>query len=436
MALGGGTFVTQNKILPGSYINFVSAAAANPMLSGRGIATMPLPLSWGPLGEVFEVTAEDMQKRSMKIFGYDYTHEKMKGLRDLFRNANTLYVYRLGAGKGTAAKSTHAEALYPGVRGNDIKIVITKNVDEQTHWDVTTYLGTIAVDEQKNVEDVSGLKPNDYVKFTEEALAEATETLAGGADPDVDGEDYQAYLDKIENYTYNGMGIIAKDKQTKELCAAFCKRLRDERGVKFQMVVQDCAADYLGVVNVKNKTVTDDNFDETGLVYWVAGLVAGTAVNKSAQNRVYDGDFAVEADFTQAQLEAAISAGEFALHRVGRELRVLADINSMVTVSDTQGDVFKDNQTVRVIDQIANDIAVLFNTKYLGAVPNDNAGRMSLWADIVKHHEQLEDIRAITDFDENSVKVYRGNTPKAVAVDDVINVVNAMDKLYMTVTVE
>ena len=40
MALGGGTFVTQNKTLPGAYINFVSAAASA-TLSDRGIATMP-----------------------------------------------------------------------------------------------------------------------------------------------------------------------------------------------------------------------------------------------------------------------------------------------------------------------------------------------------------------------------------------------------------
>lgn len=33
MALGGGTFVLQNKELPGAYINFVSAASANPALA-------------------------------------------------------------------------------------------------------------------------------------------------------------------------------------------------------------------------------------------------------------------------------------------------------------------------------------------------------------------------------------------------------------------
>lgn len=114
---------------------------------------------------------------------------------------------------------------------------------------------------------------------------------------------------------------------------------------------------------------------------------------------------------------------------------MLEDINSLVTVSDNKGEIFKDNQTIRVIDQIANDIAVLFNTKYLGVVPNDAAGRISLWSDIVKHHEQLQDIRAIEEFSDEDVTVMQGNSKKSVVVNDAVTVVNAMAKLYMTVTV-
>ena len=91
MALGGGSFVTQNKDLPGAYINFISAAGASAPLSDRGICTMPLELDWGIDEEVFEVTSEDFKKNSLKIFGYNYTDDKLKGLRDLFINAKTLY---------------------------------------------------------------------------------------------------------------------------------------------------------------------------------------------------------------------------------------------------------------------------------------------------------------------------------------------------------
>lgn len=40
MALGGGTFLTQNKVLPGAYINFISTAKASATLSERGYGAM------------------------------------------------------------------------------------------------------------------------------------------------------------------------------------------------------------------------------------------------------------------------------------------------------------------------------------------------------------------------------------------------------------
>lgn len=434
MALGGGTFVTQNKTLPGAYINFVSAAAASAALSDRGIATMPLELDWGKEGEVFEVTNGDFQKNSMEIFGYEYTNDKLKGLRDLFLGARTLYAYRLNGG-GTKASNTYAEALYGGTRGNDLKIVIQKNADNDELFDVTTILGTSEVDVQ-TVAAASNLVPNKYVKFkTEAELAVTASTpLTGGTNKTVDGAAYQAYLDKIEAYTYNTMGAVVTDDTTKNLFVSFVKRLRDEMGIKFQLVLHNKAADYYGVINVKN-SVTDSTFGAAALVYWVTGAEAGCEVNRSCQNKVYDGEFDVNVDYTQNELIAAIGAGEFVLHKVGTDIRVLSDINSMTTTSDTQGDIFKDNQTIRVMDQIANDIAVLFSTKYLGVVPNDAAGRISLWSDIVKHHQQLNDIRAIEDFADSDVVVEQGDTKKSVVVTDAVTVVNAMDKLYMTVTV-
>lgn len=83
MALGGGTFASQNKILAGTYINFVSASKATATVGDRGYAAMALELDWGPEGTIIEVTNGDFQKNSMTLFGYDYADEKMKGLRDL-----------------------------------------------------------------------------------------------------------------------------------------------------------------------------------------------------------------------------------------------------------------------------------------------------------------------------------------------------------------
>ena len=360
MALGGGTFTSQNKELPGAYINFVSAASASAALSDRGIATMPLELDWGVEGEVFEVTNEDFQKNSLKLFGYAFDSPKMLGLNDLFMGAKTLYAYRLNGG-GDKATNTYATAKYCGVRGNDLKIVIQKNADDASKYDVTTYFGTVKVDTQ-TVAKAADLVANDYVTFKAADLAVTAGTpLTGGTNGTVDGTAHQAYLDKIESYTYNTMGVVVTDDITKKLYVAFNKRLRDELGIKFQLVIYNLSADYMGVISVKNR-VTDAGWSEAALVYWVTGAESGCAVNKSCQNKKYDGGFTVDTNYTQNELKAAIKAGEFTFHKVNGVVRVLEDINSMVTTSDTCGDVFKDNQTIRVIDQLGNDDAVLFNT--------------------------------------------------------------------------
>ena len=434
MALGGGTFTVQNKVLPGAYINFVSAASASAALSDRGIATMPLELDWGVEGEIFEVTNEDFQKNSMKIFGYAFDDPKMKGISDLFLGAKTLYAYRLNGG-GEKASNDFATALYGGKRGNDLKIVIQANADQPEKFDVLTYLGTTKVDAQ-SVTEAKELAANDYVTFKANATLEETAgtPLSGGTNGTVDGTAHQAYLENIESYTYNTMGVVVTDETTKKLYVSFNKRLRNEMGIKFQLVLYKLAADDIGVISVKNK-VTDAGWSEAALVYWVTGAESGCAVNKSCQNKIYDGAFTVDANFTQNQLIQAIKDGEFVLHRVNSSIRVLEDINTMVMVTDTQGEIFKDNQTIRVIDQIGNDIAVLFSTKYLGVVPNDAAGRISLWSDIVAHHRELEKIRAIEDFSDEDVTVEEGDSKKSVVISDLVTVVNSMGKLYMTVTV-
>ena len=432
MALGGGTFITQNKVLPGAYINFVSLAVASATLADRGFATIALEMDWGAENTVVEITNGDFQKHSQQIFGYHYSHEKLKGVRELFANISTLYLYRLNGG-GVKASNNFAIAKYAGVRGNDLKIIVQKNIDNENKYDVKTALDNIVVDTQ-TVAVASELVANEYVNWQADLVLEETAgvALSNGSNAEVQAEAHQAYLDAIESYGFNTIGCVSTDETIKSLYVNFTKRMREEVGSKFQCVVYNFAADYEGVINVKNK-VEGDN--EAALVYWVTGITAGCPVNKSNLNKRYDGEFVVDVKYTQSVLISALEAGEFVLHAVNADIRVLDDINSFVTVSDTKGDVFKDNQTIRVVDQIANDIAVLFNTKYLGVVPNDEAGRISLWADVVKHHEQLQDIRAIENFIDEDVVVMQGDTKKSVVVMDAVQVVNAMAKLYMTVTV-
>lgn len=440
MALGGGVWFSQNKKLPGAYINFVARARATAALLDRGVVAIGMALDWGVDGEVMELTSGDFIKDSLKLFGYEYTDDKLKGLRDLFKYARIAYVYKLNSNTATGkATNTYATAKYAGTRGNSLKIRISANADDDTKYNVETLLDNTVVDMQI-VAASTGLVANDYVTWkTFTIAATAATALTGGTDATVTAAMHQTFLGKIESYSVNAVGVVNDEanggiSNLNSLYAAWCKRMRDELGIKLQVVVYNYAADYEGVVNVKNP-VTDTGVSAASLVYWVTGLIAGTATNASALNLIYNGEYTVSANYTQAQLEAAIAAGQFALHKVEGDLRVLADINSLVTTTLEKSDDFKKNQTIRVIDEIALNIAHIFNTKYIGRIPNDADGRVALWADIVAHHRELERVRAIENFDEDEVIVEQGIEKGNVLVNDAISVVNAMEKLYMTCVV-
>lgn len=435
MALGGGTFVTQNKILPGAYINFISAKRATSSLSDRGIVAMPLELDWGIDEEAFQVTSDDFEKYSVKYFGYDYTHEKLKGLRDLFKNIRLGYFYKLN--KGVKASCTIATAKYSGIRGNDLKVTVTTNIDDNAKFDVVILLDNKKVDTQI-AKVITDLQDNDYITWKKDATLEASAGLVftGGTNGEaVTGAEYQAFLDKIESYSFNALGCLATTTEIKSLFVEFTKRMRDKVGAKFQTVLyKKSDADYEGVVSIENK-IKDKDLVESSLIYWATGAIAGCDINKSNTNKKYDGEFDVDVNYTQIQLEEALKTGKFIFHKVGDEVHVLEDINTFVSFTDDKNDDFSSNQSVRVLDQIANDIATLFNEKYLGKVPNDKAGRIIFWNDVVKHHKELENIRAIEDFKTDDVSVELGNDKKTVIVSDAIKVINAMSKLYMTVSV-
>ncbi|MCL2843595.1 MAG: phage tail sheath family protein [Oscillospiraceae bacterium] len=428
MAMGGGTFLSQNKVLPGTYINFVSASAATVSLSDRGYVAMALPLPWGPFGEMMTVTGEDLIRRSRRLFGREYTHPDLLPLRELFAGAQVAYLFRLGA-EGLRAACSLGTARYPGMLGNEITLIVTQT---GAGFGVETLVDGVEVDYQ-TVADMDELQDNGFVVFDrgETLVPTAGMTMIGGTDGVPTVDEYSRFLDASEGVTFHTMGCLTTDDVVKELFFRHTKRMREEVGVKFQCVLYRYeGADYEGVISVENEA----EGTESGLVCWVSGMSAGCAVNRSLTNRQYTGELTVDTAYTKRELEQKRKAGKFLFHG-SREMRVVEDVNTLTTFTMDRSEDFSLNQTIRVLDQVATDIGALFANRYLGIIPNDNAGRLSLWSDIVSHHRRLETIRAIENFDPQDVSVQAGEHKRSVVVTDRITPVSAMSQLYMTVVV-
>lgn len=438
MALGGGTFASMTKAMPGAYHNFISRSAATLGLAARGILALPMILSWGKEGAVIELTAEDMLKNSMKILGYDFTADAMRNIREAFQHAKTLYIYRLNG--GTAATCTYGTAKYKGARGNALKIVITANIEEPTKFDVYTYLDGYQVDLQKAVETAAGLVDNDYISWKKDADLAVTAgvSLTGGEDAAeaVNGQAWQDALTALEAKSWNVIACASTDDTIKALVFAYVKRLREEVGMPCQAVgYQYTTPDHEAWISVEN-TVTDAGADPAALVYWVAGAAAGFAINRSLTNYAYNGEYAVDVNYTQTALSEGIAAGKFMFHDVGGSINVLKDVNSLVTETPTKGAIFKSNQTIRTVDELATGTARIFNQEFLGKVQNNESGRVSLQARLCSHRKQMQDIEAIQNFSDSDliVSAVEGSN-EAVAIAEQVNIVGTMVQLYTTTTI-
>lgn len=430
--LGGGNFTALNKGLPGTYMNFVSAANRGELLSERGTAAIPMVLDWGPERQVFEVSVNEYQERCQEIFGYPSDAPEMWPVRELFKHLTKGVFYRINS--GVKAACDYGEAKYSGIRGKALSLVISPNVNDETKFDVKTLMDRKEVDRQ-TVEKADQLQDNLYVVFKKDATLEATAgiPLTGGTNGETaTGKDYTEFLEKIESYSFQILCCPVLDEVVKGVFIQYTKRLRDEAGVKFQTVVyKNSTADYEGVISVENSALQW----EQGLVYWVAGIQAACEVNKTNENKVYDGELTVNTDYTQEQLLRAVQTGKYMFHKVGDSVRVLMDLNTYVTFTEEKGEDFSSNQTIRVLDQIGNDIAGLFQSRYLGTMPNDESGRVSLWNDIVTYMKRMSDMRAIEDVVSKHIVIDKGQTKRSVVVNLPVVPVHCMSQLYMTVVV-
>lgn len=151
--MAGGTWTKQDKVRPGVYINFTSESQRGLSIGSRGVVAICEPMSWGPVGKVMEVEAG---ADTTPFCGYPIYTAQARFLQEIFKGsdrtdgATKVLLYRPAASSAVQATVTEeqmtATALYPGVRGNDITIVVTEQADAEGTFDVQTVVDGVVVD--------------------------------------------------------------------------------------------------------------------------------------------------------------------------------------------------------------------------------------------------------------------------------------------------
>ena len=458
--MAGGTWKAQNKIRPGAYINFKAVPKPSNRLGSRGVMTMPVPLSWGPEGKVIELLSTDLlDGKSLAKIGYVATDAESLVFRQALRNCYKALVYRLDTGgvKATAtAGNLTAVAKYPGVLGNRIAIVVVENTRNRAMWDVVTLFKESEKDRQTILKtaEASSLKANDYVEWSGDGELTATVTagvyLAGGTNGTVNSGTYTNYFAAVKGLNWNTMGIPQDEtiatEAVKGTVVDLIRNLRENQGKKVQAVLLKHPSNYEGIISVRQGyTTADEEISPATFVAYYAGLTAGAELDESKTYAAIDGATSIiymegDTTFDNEEIIQLLQSGQIVLTtRQDGVVVVEQDINTLHSPYPSQ-DVnysFSKNRVIRTLDQINNDVKLMWEVTYVGKVDNNDDGRNLFKADCINYLNKLQTMAAIQNFDSaTDIEVLAGEAIDAVVVNLAIQPVDAMEKLYMTVNVD
>ena len=447
--MAGGTWTSQNKVLPGTYINVKSQGSINANVGDRGVVAIAEPLSWGPSGVVQTIIpGEDLRP----YIGYDVTASQALFLREMMKGSDTtagpmrILLYRPAGTSGAKATATigalTVNALYDGVRGNDITIIVQEQVENEGTYDVSTVIDGSIVDEQ-SVTDLSQLVANDWVTFagTGTTITEdAGKALAGGTDPTVSATDYSNFLTAIEPYQFDILVYDGTDTTVIQAIAQFVERISNNVGQKCQAVMAgETAANSNSefVIAVNNGVKLDDGTALTAqqATWWVGGAEAGALYYQSLTYSQYPNAVEANPKLTDTQAAEAIQAGYLCFIDTFGTVKVCTDINSLTTFTVDKGQEFSKNRVMRVLMQFCNDVYEHFSNYFIGKVDNNEVGRNLLKGWIVGYLNEMQANNGIQNFDAEYVSVEPGNSIDAVLVKVYIQPVDSIEKIYMAVTV-
>ncbi|OAB25896.1 phage tail sheath protein [Paenibacillus macquariensis subsp. defensor] len=438
--MAGGTFVTQNKVRPGVYIETSSVPKPLGTLGERGITALALTLPWGPAKQLIAVEAG---ADTFNVLGYDITDASLLLVKESLKRAKTLLLYRLNEGvKATATLSTLiVTAKYGGTRGNDISVIIQTNIDDPAKFDVNTLVSGTVVNTQI-VSGITGLVSNDWVVFSGTGTLTVTAglPLKGGTDGVVTNADHTAFLAAVELLDFNTVGLTTDEAQLKSVYTAFVKRLREDEGKKVQAVVPNYPiADYEGVISVKNGVVLSDGTTLTNAqaVAWVAGATAAANVNEALTYSAYDDAVDVTPRYTNTQIIVALNAGEFLFTASNGRAIVEQDINTLHSFTVKKDKRFRKNRVIRVLDGLANDIKRIFEKFYVGQVDNTSDGRNLLRSESISLFNKYQEINAIQNFDaQNDITFIQGDESDSVYAESFPQPVDSIEKIYLRLKVK
>lgn len=404
-----GTFTAgEIKTRPGIYFRVIKAGDGAAVGVPQGTVAALFRCNWGPLGLGAEMTTD-----AQVIAAYgggantEVPLEALKGL------AKKVLPFRIGTGgtKGSytiqdtlAANAVVIEALYVGAR--TIKISTRDSLTDATKRELLVYDGDILKETIPFTKGVAGdgepaalvaaiaTYGSQWITATKTAdgsklLATITlQSLAGGADPIVDGAAYSDVLAAIEPKQWNVLAIDSEDTAIHATVQAYIDRVNSE-GKRVCAVLGEATAIALGTRLADAKAFNDfligyvangvQLADGTKLEGYkaaarVAGMLAACPLTDSLTNKPVSGAVDIVGALTNAEIEEAINSGAlvFTFNAAGQVV-IEYGISTYITPDADHDDGWKKLRRVATRHNLMDRIAAKWATIRVNNSPDGRA---------------------------------------------------------------
>lgn len=480
--MAGGSFLFENKIRPGCYIQLKGVPSASSNMSERGAVVILMNADSG--GLLTELSANDILTGVCTKMGFPlsmFTDTKSV-LNYVYPYVNKLFIGRLNYGGTSATAAVLSETIdetptavltatanFPGTFGNRLTVSIVAEQTGQGKYKGQGFFVRTAVDgavvDEQNVKLPADLKDNDYLYFTKHVSltalsAVASVSLTGGTNGTESDTNLSKIFSRLTGLQWNTIGYCGSDTN-RNLVVTYIRNLRENRGKYRQAVIYNKAdADYEGIISPFQAFVVDDDdvdYLETEqvdsakeaarqaalklrqmfAVAYVAGITAGADVNISNTYALVPSNVtAVTPSHEEDEdVESDLRAGLLTFtHNSSTQIVVEKDINTLHTYNMTRTAPFSKNRVVRCLDEMSNTKSLIWENSFIGKIDNNETGRNLFRAQVLQIIDSMVAIGALSDTDVEVV-VEQGNTVDSVRSYERVRPIDAMEILYSYVTV-
>jgi len=206
-----------------------------------------------------------------------------------------------------------------------------------------------------------------------------------------DATDFTAALNYFATQKFNYLvGPPDCSADEAKAIADWIKSQRTDNKRTYKAVLPNTAADSEGIINFTTDGIAAGKI-YTAAEYCgrIAGLIAGTPI-KIACTFAPLPEVTDVTRLTNAQMGAAIDAGQFIIFHDGEKVKAGRGVNSLQTVTDDKGEAFKKIKIIDAIDMMEDDIRLLTQDNYFGKYPNSYDNKCLLITAIQDYFTELE----------------------------------------------